>query len=262
MNATIQKPSLPLVTPSWYRQVLVMVGVGLVGLYGLWLQPIPAEVLKTLPTSPELAPWMIKTLLLLNPFVLLLVTAAVGGTLAHRVGLCSILAGTAPAHRLGIQLVWAALGGVLLGATLGVLDRLMLPWLPEIWLQLTKERLSDSSGLVASLLYGGLSEEIMLRWGLMTLLAWLMIKWLGMPVRLALPVAIALCALAFGAAHLPALAIHMEPTAALVGRSLFINGLAGAVYGWLYWRYHLEAAMAAHATSHVGMFAVHLLLLA
>lgn len=259
MITTNNMPQSPTVTPSWWRQTLAMVCVGLIGLVGIWLQPIPAEVLKALPTSPELAPWMLKTLLVLNPFVLLLIAAAIGGALAHRVGLGSVLAGTVTAQGIGLQLVLASLGGVLLGAALGVLDRALLPWLPDVWLQLTKNRLADGSGLIAGLLYGGLSEEIMLRWGLMSLLAWLMIRWLAMPARTALPVAIALCALVFGAAHLPAVTMQMEPTAALFGRTLLINGVAGAVYGWLYWRYHLEAAMAAHAASHLGMFAIQLI---
>lgn len=243
-------------TPAGWRQALVMVIVGLIGLLGLWLQPIPAEVLKALPAMPDLSPWMIKTLLLLNPFMLLLVAAALGAAAASRVGLRSVLAGTAPAYRLGVQLAWASVGGVALGAALGVLDRILLPWLPEVWLHLVRLRLSDSSGLIAGMLYGGLTEEILLRWGLMSAMAWLLMRWLALPARIALPVAIGLCAIVFGAAHLPAVMIQMEPTAALIGRTLLINGLAGAVYGWLYWRYHLEAAMAAHAASHIGLFAM------
>lgn len=260
MNTTIQHaPQSLTVIPAWWRQSIAMVSIGSIGLLGLWLQPIPVAVLKALPVSPDMAMWFLKTLLLLNPLILLIIASALGGALAHRVGLGSVLAGTAPARGIGGQLMLALFYGLILGAALGVLDRALLPWLPDAWLQLTKNRLEDGSAVIAGMLYGGLSEEIMLRWGLMSLLTWVMIRWLTIPTWVALPLAIALCALAFGVAHLPAVTMQMEPTAAMFGRTVLVNGLAGAVYGWLYWRYHLEAAMAAHAASHVGMFATHLL---
>ena len=35
-------------------------------------------------------------------------------------------------------------------------------------------------------------------------------------------------------------------------RVVSLNALAGLFFGWLFWRYHLEAAMLAHASAHVG----------
>ncbi len=250
----------PITSQSYWQRAAAVGGLGLVGIFGLWLQPIPAEVIKALPAAPELAPWMLKALLLINPLVLLLIATLTGAALAHRVGLGSVLAGTAPAQRQSEPFIIAILGGLILGAALGWLDQLLLPWLPDAWQQITRQRPMDGTNLMAAMLYGGLSEEIMLRWGLMSLLAWLMLRWLAMPIRTAMPVAIALNAFVFGAAHLPAITLYIEPTAALFGRTLLINGLAGAAYGWLFWRYHLEAAMAAHAASHIGMFAIYLML--
>jgi membrane protease YdiL (CAAX protease family) len=63
--------------------------------------------------------------------------------------------------------------------------------------------------------------------------------------------AIAVAALLFGAGHLLALGMLVPLTAALVLRTVLLNALAGLVYGWLYWRRSLEAAMVAHATAHV-----------
>jgi membrane protease YdiL (CAAX protease family) len=31
-----------------------------------------------------------------------------------------------------------------------------------------------------------------------------------------------------------------------------LNAIGGIVFGWLYWRRSLEAAMVAHASAHVG----------
>jgi membrane protease YdiL (CAAX protease family) len=59
-------------------------------------------------------------------------------------------------------------------------------------------------------------------------------------------------ALVFAAGHLPALAAMVEPTPALVARTLALNAIAGLVYGWLFLTRGLEAAMLAHGATHVG----------
>jgi Type II CAAX prenyl endopeptidase Rce1-like len=243
-------------TTSWWHRATLVGGVGLLGLLGLWLQPVPQEVLKALPHAQELSAWLLRTLLVINPLVLLLIASATGAALAHRVGLTSVFAGTAVKGNASRQLAFAALAGLTLGCTLGLLDQFLAPWLPDAWQQITRSHYANSAAWIVAMLYGGLSEEIILRWGLMSLLAWLMVRGLALPVKIAVPVAIALCALAFGAAHLPVITMQMEVPTALLGRTMLVNGLAGMVYGWLFWRYHLEAAMAAHAASHVGLFVV------
>jgi membrane protease YdiL (CAAX protease family) len=44
-----------------------------------------------------------------------------------------------------------------------------------------------------------------------------------------------------------------ELTPALVTRVIVLNTVAGLVFGWLFWRRGLEAAMVAHATAHLPM---------
>jgi membrane protease YdiL (CAAX protease family) len=55
-----------------------------------------------------------------------------------------------------------------------------------------------------------------------------------------------LAAAIFGVGHLPATAALMALTPLVVTRALVLNGLAGVVFGWLYWRRGLLAAMVAH----------------
>jgi uncharacterized membrane protein YjjP (DUF1212 family) len=42
-------------------------------------------------------------------------------------------------------------------------------------------------------------------------------------------------------------------TQMLVVRALVLNGIAGVAFGYLYWRYGLEAAMSAHMGAHLVM---------
>lgn len=109
--------------------------------------------------------------------------------------------------------------------------------------------------LYARLLYGGITEEVLLRWGLMTFftwLAWRMLQGRRGPVKPGFVwLAIVASALLFGAGHLPAArvllgAIDTNVLIFVVG----VNAVFGVLFGWLYWRRGLESAMVAHATTH------------
>jgi hypothetical protein len=114
-------------------------------------------------------------------------------------------------------------------------------------------------GLIGGALYGGVTEEIMMRWGLMSLVVWagarLVARDAARPVPGVYLVAIAIVALLFAAGHLPAAMAIAPLTTALVFRILLLNALAGLVFGWLFWRRSLECAMFAHASVHV-VFAI------
>jgi len=95
----------------------------------------------------------------------------------------------------------------------------------------------------------------MLRWGVMTAILWalwrLFQRGRGAPSEATAWGAILLAAVLFGVAHLPAVAFA-PLDGALVVRTVLLNALGGVLFGWLYWRHHLEEAMIAHASAHVG----------
>lgn len=111
-------------------------------------------------------------------------------------------------------------------------------------------------------LYGGVTEELLLRFGLMSALV--LVGWYltgrepagaGSGVMWS---AIMLSAVVFGVGHLPALAQAVGLTPALVARTVLLNAIAGVVFGWPYWRRSLEAAMVAHVSFHVPLLALSL----
>ena len=115
--------------------------------------------------------------------------------------------------------------------------------------------------LLARALYGGITEELLLRWGLMTLLVWmawrLLQRRIGTPKIVYIWLAIVVSALLFGAGHLPAAAAQVgalttDVTMFIVGA----NTVFGILFGYLFWRYGLEAAMMAHALAHVVSSAI------
>jgi hypothetical protein len=105
-------------------------------------------------------------------------------------------------------------------------------------------------GLLASF-SAGVNEEVTFRLFGVTLLAWLgsLISRdsEGRPTPAVLWIAIAVIAVAFGLAHLPATAaIGLPIDALVVTRAIVLNGIGGIAFGWLYWRRGLESAMVAH----------------
>lgn len=104
-------------------------------------------------------------------------------------------------------------------------------------------------GFLASF-YGGIAEEILLRLFVMSFFVWLghfVSKTAeGKPTAAAIWIANILAAVLFGLGHLPALAPLVPLTPLVIARTVVLNGLLGIVFGWLYWKRGLEAAMISH----------------
>ena len=109
-------------------------------------------------------------------------------------------------------------------------------------------------GLLASF-YGGINEEILMRLFLLTLLAWLG-KFIrhtpeGQPTLIILWTANILTAILFGLGHLPVTAAIIQLTPLVIVRAIVLNGLAGLVFGYLYWTRGLESAMLSHFSADI-----------
>lgn len=246
--------------PPLARRVLPLLGLGSLGVAAVMMQPIPAKLLVAAPELQALPTLAQRAVLALNPLLLVIAACLVGGLCAHRAGLRSWLSGTAT--REGDQ-VWinSIMLGLFMGATVWLLDALWQPWLSNEWRTLISQPQPTDSWqrLTIGILYGGIAEEIMARWGLMSLVLWILFHLSGLLARRWIIVcAILLSALAFGGAHLPALAVQVDLDTNLVIRTLMLNGLGGVLYGWLFWRYHLESAMVSHAASHLILVACQL----
>lgn len=109
--------------------------------------------------------------------------------------------------------------------------------------------------VLASVLYGGIIEELMLRLFSMSLIAWIIWKLLfrraeTVPQRV-LIAANVIAALLFAAGHLPATAMLMELTPMVLFRCFLLNGGFGLLFGWLYRKYGIQYAMVCHGLCHV-----------
>ena len=258
------------VNTRFVKTFLALFGLGFLGVLSL-LPTLSGQLDALPPELAELPAPVAAALALLNSLILLAVAVAVGTLLAHRVGLRSLVAervrqGRAiwPQLRPHIPLA-VAVGLILSGVILG-LDALINPFAGADLAVEAAGWTDLSTQLLAGLFYGGIVEELLLRWGLMSLLVW--IGWRvaqrgqGLPRPALVWTAIVLAALLFGIAHLPALAGMVALTPLIVVRTVLLNALGGVLFGWLFWRRSLEAAMVAHATTHVGFFIINLSLIA
>lgn len=244
--------------PSFWRRFWPPWVLGLLGVLALAAQVFPS--LQAMPRPPALAGLPMPLLLLLalaSPLVLLLIGSLLGAGLAHRTDLRSWAAGTSAAPT-ATALRSAVLAGLGLALAFYLLDWLLQPWLDAEGQLLLTRPPGTVGQLLQGVLYGGLTEEVMVRWGLLSLLAWALHRLLRRPnARAGAGVfwaANIVAALLFAAGHLPALFATLEPSSLLLARVLLLNTLAGLVYGWLFWRHQLESAMAAHASTHVGFW--------
>lgn len=113
------------------------------------------------------------------------------------------------------------------------------------------------SNFIASLIYGGVVEELMIRLFLMSLVAFILWKVFfkgeeQIPVKV-IVIANVISALFFAAGHLPATAMSIGITPVILIRCFLLNGGVGLVFGRLYHKRGIQYAMIAHACAHIAM---------
>lgn len=192
--------------------------------------------------------------------ILLAVAIAAGMILSERIGLRMPLiqawAKGDPQPGLGQTMLPGLLVGMTVGAILIACELLFfLRHLPQGMLSAFEVPLWKR--MLGGVIYGGITEELLMRLFLLSLVAWLLGKSLktsnGIPSPGAFWLAIVIVAIAFALGHLPATAAITPITQLLVVRTLVLNGIAGIAFGYLYWRHGLEAAVSGHMGAHLIM---------
>jgi membrane protease YdiL (CAAX protease family) len=232
-----------------------VLSVLLIDLSGL-IAVLPAQVGSEAPTITP----AIKLLSLIQPTVLVAAATLIGVLLAPKVGLSSPVAealtrGEPAASPLRPQLLPGALGALVGALSILVTAAVFKPFLRTE----TIERIAQFGRLVpipTRLLYGGITEELLLRWGFMTLVVWaawrFFQKGIAKPTKASFIAAILISSFVFGLGHLPiAFGVLGETSVAIILFVIFANSAFGLVAGYLYWRYGLESAIIAHMLCHV-----------
>jgi hypothetical protein len=245
------------------RLFLILFFLGFTGIVSILLLDLSALVAlipETTREIPTITP-ALKLLSLVQPSLLLAAAVVIGIALAPRVGLSAPAAEALAANgdvfkALRPQLAPGVVGGIVGGLCVVLVSVLSRPFL----LPATIDRVSRFTKLVplpTRILSGGITEELLLRWGLMTLIVWaawrLLQKGKGVPTKAYFVGGILLSSLLFGVGHLP-VAFMLLPDAFSLALVLFVvlaNSAFGVIAGYLYWRPGLESSMIAHIVCHL-----------
>lgn len=111
------------------------------------------------------------------------------------------------------------------------------------------------SYIIASIIYGGIIEEVMLRLFMMSAVAFLLHKVFGKntekPSTAILVAANIVAAVLFAAGHLPATFIMLGNSPMIIFRCFLLNGGFGLLFGYLYRKYGLRYSMICHGGCHI-----------
>lgn len=152
-----------------------------------------------------------------------------------------------------VRVVWIS---VLVSAIVSLDAWTFAKWIPELNETYAAAGSLDAPTWIASVLYGGVIEEIMLRLFLMSLFAFLGWKVLhrkenAVPRKILIAANI-LAAFLFAAGHLPTTAQTLGGlTPLLVLRCFLLNGAIGLLFGRFYRKYGIQYAMLSHALFHL-----------
>lgn len=253
---------------GFWRRFVPLLAIGFVGVVVVGFDAVRV-VDRLFIDAPPSRPLLMQLIAasLLQPTLALFVAAAVGALLAHRFGLVSAIAHGSGWHKFRSSLLTSFGTGILTGGALIAADRSVFSALiPEFFANARKLSHAPVDTLLIGVFFGGLTEEIVMRWGLMSLVIFLLSllrRWtdagrngvVERPLPLIYWSSICLAALVFALAHLPSAAAVAPLTEVVIARVLLLNTVAGVLFGWLFWRYTLESAMVAHAALHVVFFA-------
>jgi len=237
--------------------------LGLIGAGITAAQPLPASLLLGA-RVPELA---FRALAFFNTALILAVLVGLGTVAAREVGLYSVFApqvpsGTRPRDR-GLHWVQAA---ILVGVTVVGVQVAFDGWFwrivptNQVLLLRHAAELSAASPM-SRLIFQALTDELMLRWGLMSGLLWVLALLLRQKSGRQRPALVWTAILGVTTLYIAGQApsvlnvLSTDPASMLLVRSVAASAVAGIAYGWLYWKHGLESAVLAHVLAQVGLVA-------
>jgi hypothetical protein len=247
------------------RLFLILLAAGFLAVLSLLLVDV-SGIITLLPlAADEIPPFTpaLKLLSVVQPTVLVAICVFVGVAVASKVGLTSPVAEAAAnrsdiASALRSQIFPGLIGGLIGGLAIILIAAAWTPFLPPELVSLISA-FGKFVPLPTRLFYGGIVEELLLRWGFMSLLVWgawrIFQKGQEAPKPRLFIGAILISSVIFGIGHLPvAFMLVPEPTLALISFVIVGNSTFGLIAGYLYWKKGLESAMIAHMMAHLVMF--------
>lgn len=147
-------------------------------------------------------------------------------------------------------LLTSVVSGVTVGGAIKLLDFFVFKSYANIFVISTPDTYLWQRILAS--FYGAINEEVLLRLFAVSVVALILLKITRMNKSALIIFSIFLCSLLFGLGHLPMLyKMTVLPNPYDIVRVLLLNGFAGIVFGVLYFRFGLLAAMLCHFAADI-----------
>ncbi|QTH40672.1 CPBP family intramembrane metalloprotease [Cohnella sp. LGH] len=116
---------------------------------------------------------------------------------------------------------------------------------------LASEQARQQLGLAARVASGGITEEIIFRWGLLSLTMWAVL-WITTSQTIAFWISIVITGVIFGLAHLPGhIAQGCVRSPLLIASTVLGNLWVSIICGYLFWQFGIIAAIIVHMLFHI-----------
>lgn len=237
---------------------LLLFILGLLGVLSLLLVDLPMDALPK-QVLDRISPQALKLLILINPMILLLIAIFIGIFTFNKVGLKLPILGkivgiTDQTYYWKEILIYGIALGTLSGILIVIVGYFYKIAYPAEFTLLNKD---VHLHIVTRLLYGGVTEEILTRFGLMSLFVYLFSLIFRSNQNTKFWLGILLSSLLFASGHLPLVfKIVSNPGIATIVYILIGNSIAGLIFGWLYWKKGLESSMIGHMVAHLCMLSL------
>lgn len=234
---------------------LTLFFMGLLGILSMLTVTIPLDNLPK-EVLDKFSPDTIKLLTLINPTILLLIAIVIGTALFDKVELTvPTISAVLKSEKSQVSFFEQVKYGIVLGLLTGILTTIVglvfKSFLPQEFIELgNKIKITT----IARFTYGGLTEELLMRFGFMTLIVWVVYKITKQLNGFTYWTGIFFASILFAVGHFPvAFSAVSNPTILLLTYILIGNSIAGIFFGWLYWKKGLESAFVGHVFAHVAM---------
>ncbi|WP_018659949.1 CPBP family glutamic-type intramembrane protease [Allofustis seminis] len=217
-------------------------------------------ILKMAPELYSGSPLSFSISSMIQPFLLGVGALVAGHILAHRLNLKSILYDVKlkpltkeqkPAW-LALQktiLMQAITAGIVVAVVTVGFDAIFQSQLPEI-LQKASNTLTPEN-ILSMVIYQGITEEILLRWGLMTISIYIFSSQGENQQDWVFIAGIIFATILYLLTRYRSFSVMTSSLTPLLGARLAIQSIGGIAFGILYWKHHLEAAIVGHITCQV-----------
>lgn len=211
-----------------------------------------------LPNNTEELKKRMSRFALLQSFVMVAIMSFAGAVLSLRTGLHdplleALLQGNAAFSLFQSILLptvlYSLLGLILfLGLYYGVLENILDQHSIQVM-----AKLRSALALDGCVLYGGVAEEVIARWGLMNLIVFFAMLFAIQVNYVVIWISIVLSGLLFGIGQIPVyLAAGCHSSRRLIYSILLLYLCQSLVFGFLFWQYGIVSAILAHMLFHLG----------